>query len=766
MKSGEYITDSSEEVRRLRGCINDLVSLLSLPAMWSGREPLQVLEILLDSLLGMLRLDFIHIRLNDEADGSPVEAARVAHRQEAAAQPQEIGRALEQYLTRKTPGLPLVVPNPVGEGELSVAYFYLGLDEQTGVIIAGSERADFPTRTEGLLLRVAANQTAIALQEAKLLRERTQAESKLREQTEVVETINRIGQILSAELDLKKLVQAVTDAATELTGARFGSFFYNVHGEAGSGQMLYTLSGLPLELFSRFPMPRATDLFGPALEGEGTVCIDDVEKDSRYGKNSPYYGLPPGYLPVTSYLAVPVRSRSGEVLGGLFFGHPDEGVFTERAARIVEGLAAQAAIAMDNAKLYQSAQQALAEREGLLNREQAALRESEQANRAKDEFLSMLSHEIRTPLNAILGWTRLMTTGKLDRETLLTAINTIDRNAKSQARLIDDMLDVSRIITGNLRLDAQPVDLPVVINAAIDTVRPTAEAKDIRVQVVMDFGTGQVLGDPVRLQQVIWNLIANAIKFTPRGGRVQVQLARINSHIEITVSDSGPGIEEDFLPYVFDRFRQADSTTTRKHGGLGLGLAIVRHLVELHGGSVMAGNREQEQGAVFTVKLPVIIVRKPTEPLAIEVERVHPVSGGIVAFDNPPALDGIKVLIVDDEPDARRLLAAVLAQCRADVKTCGSTAEALEALEQYKPDVLVSDIGMPGEDGYVLIKKVRALESKRGGRTPAVALTAYARAEDRLRALSAGYNMHVPKPVEPAEIAIVIASLTGQNGTA
>jgi CheY-like chemotaxis protein len=389
-----------------------------------------------------------------------------------------------------------------------------------------------------------------------------------------------------------------------------------------------------------------------------------------------------------------------------------------------------------------------------------AREEAETASRAKDEFLGVLSHELRTPLNALMGWTRMLQTGKLDEELMARAIETINRNVQLQARLIEDMLDVSRIISGKLRLDAQPTDPTIVVNAALDTLRPAADAKNIRLQVVMDFGAGLVLGDPARLQQVIWNLLANAIKFTPRSGRVQVQLERINSHIEITVSDTGPGIDEAFLPHVFERFRQADSTSTRVHGGLGLGLAIVRHLVELHGGTVEAGNRTDRRGAVFSVRLPLMVVRKQAGTLGIDAERVHPSASGNLPFDSPPALDGLRVLAVDDEADGRQLLSAVLESCGAEVKACASTGEALEALERYKPDILVSDIGMPGEDGYVFIEKVRASEGRRGDRIPAVALTAYARVEDRLRALSAGYDMHVPKPVEPVELAMVIASLT------
>jgi PAS domain S-box-containing protein len=596
---------------------------------------------------------------------------------------------------------------------------------------------------------------------ARDITERRRAEEAVREQAEIVETINRIGVMLSAELDQEKLVQAVTDACTELTRAQFGSFFYNVLNEQGSSYMLYTLSGVPREAFAHFPMPRATDLFAPTFRGEGTVLIADVKQDPRYGKSSPYYGMPPGHLPVTSYLAVPVVARSGETLGGLFFGHPEPGIFSDRDARILEGIAAQTGIAMDNARLYQKAQQAAKEREELLRREQAAREQAETASRAKDEFLSILSHEIRTPLNALVGWTRILQAGNLDEEKMAQVLETINRNLHLQTRIIEDMLDVSRIISGKLRLDAQPTDPTVVISAAVDSLRPAADAKNIRLQVVMDFGAGLVLGDPDRLQQVIWNLLSNAIKFTPKHGKAQVQLERINSHIEISVSDTGPGIDENFLPFVFERFRQADSTSTRAHGGLGLGLSIVRHLVELHGGTVEAGNRVDRQGAIFTVQLPIMVVRKPLE--SQEAERVHPAASGNLPFDSPPALNGLRILAVDDEADTRLLLSAVLERCGAEVKTCASTSEALEALQQYKPDILVSDIGMPGEDGYVLIEKVRSSEVGQGRRLPAVALTAYARVEDRLRVLSAGYNMHVPKPVEPVELATVIASLMGRG---
>lgn len=394
-----------------------------------------------------------------------------------------------------------------------------------------------------------------------------------------------------------------------------------------------------------------------------------------------------------------------------------------------------------------------------------ALRETEAANRSKDEFLAMLSHELRTPLNAILGWTTLLRNRKLDKEATEHAVDTIDRNARSQARLIEDLLDLSRIVSGKLRLEAKPIELSSVIYAAIDTARPAAEAKEIRLQAVLDSGCGLILGDPERLQQVVWNLLANAVKFTPKQGRVQVQLQRVNSHVEMTISDTGPGIDEDLLPFIFDRFRQGDSTSTRKHGGLGLGLAIVRNLVELHGGTVEAGNRAEGAGAVFTVRLPILVTRRRTGPLVVGQGSALSTWGVTVDFVSTGMLKGLKVLVVDDEPDAREVLGLLLQDQEAEIMTCASSAEALKALAEFQPDILLSDIGMEEEDGYTLIERVRALEPEHGGRTPAVALTAYARVEDRLRALAAGYNMHVTKPIEPAELIMVLASLAGWQAT-
>lgn len=404
--------------------------------------------------------------------------------------------------------------------------------------------------------------------------------------------------------------------------------------------------------------------------------------------------------------------------------------------------------------------QAEDERNQLLAREQEARAAAEAANRLKDEFLATLSHELRSPLNAMLGWTRLLNSRKFDEATTARAMQTIERSAKSQAQLVEDLLDVSRIIQGKLRLNVRPVELVAVIEAALETVRPAAQAKEILLQSVLDPAAGPVAGDFDRLQQIIWNLLSNAIKFTPKDGRVMVRLERVNSHVEVTVTDSGKGINPEFVPYVFERFRQADSSSTRVYSGLGLGLAIVRQLVELHGGTVRADSEGEGKGATFTVKLPLMPVRvKPYLG-----EHIHPTVDLGVPFNNPPTLNGVRVLIVDDEVDSRELIVAALEEYEAKVFAVASASEALEAVSQFKPDVLVSDIGMPLEDGYSLICRIRQLSVEQGGQIPALALTAYARTEDRMKAIASGFQMHIPKPVEPAELATVVASLARRTG--
>jgi PAS domain S-box-containing protein len=401
------------------------------------------------------------------------------------------------------------------------------------------------------------------------------------------------------------------------------------------------------------------------------------------------------------------------------------------------------------------------QRLALLGSERAARADAERASQMKDEFLATLSHELRTPLNAILGWAQLLSVGGRDAEALNEGLHTIERNARAQAQIIEDLLDMSRIISGKVRLEIQRVDMASVVETAVDTVKPTAGAKGVQIRVTLDPRRCPVSGDPNRLQQVFWNLLANAVKFTPRGGQVQVSLKRVTSHVEIRVKDSGEGISAEFLPFVFDRFRQADASTARRHGGLGLGLAIVKQLVELHGGSVRASSAGRGKGATFIVSLPVAALQD--EPRAADHRR-HPETAGSAPGIEQTTDDiaGIKVLVVDDEKDSCELVRRLLMDRKAIALAAATAKQALELVQSNRPEVIISDIAMPGEDGYSFIRKVRMLTHDQGGDTPAIALTAYARAEDRLSVTNAGFQQHIAKPVEPNELIAVIANLVGR----
>ena len=395
------------------------------------------------------------------------------------------------------------------------------------------------------------------------------------------------------------------------------------------------------------------------------------------------------------------------------------------------------------------------ERDQLLLREQQARAEAEAANRIKDEFLATLSHELRTPLTSLLGWANLLRTSGPDEALTAQGLEVIERNAHSQAQLIDDLLDVSRIISGKLRIETQPVDMSAIIEAAISVVLPAADAKSIQLTYTHRPRVRAVSGDPARLQQVIWNLLSNAVKFTPEGGRVDITLKQLETQTIVIVRDNGKGISPELLPRVFDRFRQGDSSTTRAYGGLGLGLGIVRHLVELHGGTVYAESEGEGKGSVFSLMFPLIISRNGSGSCKLASRS----NSDEKLVSSATGLGGLRVLVVDDESDTLQLIRTLLARSGANVRTCESAREALELLKDWMPDVLMSDIGMPGEDGYALIKKVRSLSPETGGRVPAAALTAYAREEDRARALAAGFQVHLAKPISSDELLAAIAHL-------
>jgi len=432
---------------------------------------------------------------------------------------------------------------------------------------------------------------------------------------------------------------------------------------------------------------------------------------------------------VRSRMIVPMRARD-RTFGAITLGATESSrPFGAEDIALAEQLARAAALAIDNARLYAEAQE---------------------ASRAKDEFLATLSHELRTPLNAVLGWTRMLRLGPADEARRERGLVIIERNARAQARLIDDLLDVSRIITGKLSLDVRTVDLAQVVEGALDATRPAAEAKGVRVHAQLDRLLPPYPGDADRLQQVAWNLVSNAVKFTPRGGEVWVDLGRVGSHVQLRVRDTGQGIPSDFLPHIFDRFRQADASTTKIHTGLGLGLSIVKALVELHGGTVQAQSAGSGAGSTFTIALPLPTSRED-EPSPL------PPPGPL------PSLRGVYLLVVDDEDDNREMIAAALEQAGAEVTAVASAAEAMSAIAARRPDVIVSDIGMPGEDGYALVRRVRAMPSEAGGRVPAIALTAHARATDRTDALRAGFQEHLSKPIDPAELVVAVARFAGRR---
>jgi signal transduction histidine kinase len=430
--------------------------------------------------------------------------------------------------------------------------------------------------------KIARDVSALRAAEAERLR-------LVEENATITEALNNVGAVVASDLDRDKVVQAVTDAATELTAAEFGAFFYNLVNDTGESYTLYTISGVPREAFANFPMPRNTEVFGPTFKGTAVVRSADISRDPRYGKNPPYHGMPRGHLPVRSYLAVPVKGRRGDVIGGLFFGHSEIGRFTEQHERLAIGVASWASVALENARMF------------------SMVRE---ANRLKDEFLASLSHELRTPLNAVLGYAHMLQKGAIPMTELAKALDVIGRNADSLTRLVNDVLDTSRIVTGKIRLNLENCDVSRTTEDALGGVMPACRSKSIRVTSHIESGL-MVYGDPDRLLQVLWNLLSNAVKFTAEGGAVTVSAVRSGRDVRISVEDTGIGIAPESLPYVTRRFWQGDPTHTRTHGGLGLGLALAQDFVELHGGHIAASSEGIGHGSRFDVLLPAVSVEVP-----------------------------------------------------------------------------------------------------------------------------------------------------------
>ncbi|HXH82260.1 MAG TPA: PAS domain S-box protein, partial [Candidatus Tectomicrobia bacterium] len=565
---------------------------------------------------------------------------------------------------------------------------------------------------------------------ARLLDEATEARDEAQRSAELIRRLQRVTDAALAQLPFDDLLHELLVRVRDIVRTDTAAVLLLEPG--GQWLVARAAAGLEDEVTQLVRIPIGAGFAGRIAAEARPVVIDDIDHANLINPILKQKGI-------RSLLGVPLMVE-GRVIGVLHVGALTARRFTAADAELLQLVADRVALAIEHTRVHEA--------------ERRARAEAEAANRAKDDFLATLSHELRTPLNAILGWARMLREGKLDPPQTARALEVIERNALAQTQLISDLLDVSRIITGRVRLDVQSVDLPAVVDAAVDAVRPAAEAKDITVQVDLEPGLGTVQGDPARLQQVLWNLVSNGVKFTGRGGVVTVHGARRGSMVELVVRDTGVGIRPEVLPHVFDRFLQADSTTTRTHGGLGLGLAIVRHLVELHGGTVHAASDGEGQGATFTVRLPLKpVVAAPSAGLRRASTHVAP-----PALDTAPSLAGLRVLVVDDEPDARDLVASILERAGAAVAQAASAGEAVEAAESVAPDVLISDIGMPETDGYALIRTLR----ERGVGVPALALTAYARYEDRQRALGAGFQAYVAKPVDPGHLLRVVAGLAGR----
>jgi signal transduction histidine kinase/CheY-like chemotaxis protein len=565
------------------------------------------------------------------------------------------------------------------------------------------------------------------------------AEDSLEQEVAVLELLQRTALTIAAKLDVTSVVQTAVDAAADLAGAQLGALFYIHGGQERAAYARDAQTGQPREAFAAPRGVRAVPLLAQTFARGETVLRGDLDEADR----------PPGAA-IRSYLAVPLILRSGDLVGGIFVASLAAGAFDDRTRRIVAGIAAQTAIALDNARLHEETRRASEERARQLDRERAARTELEQIVRRKDELLGVLSHELRAPLNAILGWAEILIARNAGADQ--RGLEAIGRNARAQAQLIEDLLDLNRIVAGKLRLELKRTDLVAAVHAAIEDLRPLAEAKQLQLTAAFDPPQLVCDADPQRLRQVVWNLLSNAIKYTPARGAIEVAARAADERVELTVRDTGVGIQPEHLPHLFDR---GGAGQVGHHGGLGLGLAIVKPLVELHGGAIEADSAGPGQGATFTVRLPVRVADAVAPVPVVPAPRAR----------SEVSLAGVRVLVIDDDGDARELVEAVLGDARAETITAASADEGLAMVRELRPDVIVSDIGMSLRDGYQFIRLVRTMPAASGGRTPALALTAFVQSEDRARALLAGYQEHVAKPVEAHQLVAAVHRLaTGGPG--
>ncbi len=557
-------------------------------------------------------------------------------------------------------------------------------------------------------------------------------QAALREHSQILELLAAAGTSIASALDLQTILQRVTDLGRQLSGAQFGAFFYNVTSQDGASYQLYTLSGAPREAFEKFGLPRATPVFHTTFSGASVVRSHDITQDPRYGQVAPHFGMPPGHLPVRSYLAAPVVARSGEVLGGLFFGHAEPGVFSERAEKLVTGVASQAAIATDNARLYEAAQREIASREAAENR----LRE---ADRRKDEFLATLAHELRNPLAPIRQAAALAGAPGSTEEQKRWSHGVIARQVRHMSALLDDLLDIARITRGSFDLRLAPTTLGAIVDAAVETARPTIESRSHALRVDVEHRSAELVGDALRLAQILSNLLTNAAKYTDPGGSITMRATASESEVEFSVTDNGIGIAPDGLADVFQMFTQVKSTRARSDGGLGIGLALARGLVELHGGSIAAHSDGPGRGSEFTVRIP------RTLPSASPASSpAQPMQSGAVTHN---------VLIADDNEDAAQTLAMLLEVFGHRISVAHDGETALRMYQELAPDFALLDIGMPGLDGYEVARRIRRI----GKPVTLVALTGWGQAADKARAMEAGFDVHFTKPVDPDRVIELLA---------
>jgi signal transduction histidine kinase len=533
----------------------------------------------------------------------------------------------------------------------------------------------------------------------------------------------------------------MTDSATKLSGAAFGAFFYNVSGPDGKSYLLYTLSGAPREAFERFGMPRNTPIFDPTFRGESSIRSGDITSDPRYGTMAPHHGMPKGHLPVRSYLAVPVIARSGEVIGGLFLGHPEPDVFTERSERLIEGISAQAGIAMDNARLYEAAQNEIRRRE----QAEAALQETD---RRKDEFLATLAHELRNPLAPIRQAALISKTPAATEAQKRWSHDVIERQVHHMALLLDDLLDISRVTRGTLELRTEMTELAAVIEAAVETARPSIDSKRHVLSIEIPDQPLQLAADPLRLAQVISNLLTNAAKYTDPEGRIRLRVEQQPGAIMISVTDNGIGIPADALERVFAMFSQVKSAQDRSDGGLGIGLALAKGLIDLHGGTIEARSAGIGRGSEFIVRLPTLVLNQSEPSPTLDSSQAVP-------------LRGQRLLIADDNEDAAESLAALLRMDGHEVTVVSNGLEALSAITAMQPEVALLDIGMPHLSGYEVARQLR--QGPLGQNITLIAITGWGQDRDKARAVEAGFNHHFTKPIEPDALLDLLRSHLSQS---